>query len=375
MLDPGVLSILEAVGTYGPDVRAYRALGNIGVVAQGDLLIFNYTKRATYAGTWNDVELASRGLIVHWPTATIAALAFPKFFNLNERPETQLLALPDGPCEITEKMDGSLGILYRTPDGPAIATRGSFGSPQAQWATRHLHEQHDLSGLPDDITLLFEIIYPGNTDGPVLRYGATEALYLIGARRFDGYDYGYAELAKLAEEFGFPLVARFQAQSIAELVPLAETYSGIEGWVVRFANGLRVKVKTLEYLALHRLAVSVTPGHVRDLLLQGSQDFEAFVVNLPDEFQREAQTIAAALLARVEADAQRIEAIFHGPLAAYAEAVRLHGNVARKDFALAVKANYAGDATYLFSLLDERDIRRLLLRAMPLAEPERDEVE
>lgn len=165
MHHPGVLTILDAVRTLGPDVGAYKALGNIAVAAQDDLLLFNYTPLAVYANTWNDVELVSHGLIVHWPTATLAALPWSKFFNLNERPETQLGALPSGACEITEKLDGSLGILVRTPDGPAITTRGSFASPQARWATTHLLSRYDVRDLPEDITLLFEIVYPDNLKG------------------------------------------------------------------------------------------------------------------------------------------------------------------------------------------------------------------
>jgi hypothetical protein len=38
-------------------------------------------------------------------------------------------------CVVTDKLDGSLGILYPTPDGHAIATRGAFVSEQALHAT------------------------------------------------------------------------------------------------------------------------------------------------------------------------------------------------------------------------------------------------
>ncbi|HKB49464.1 MAG TPA: RNA ligase, partial [Ktedonobacterales bacterium] len=363
-----VLTLLDAVRANGPDVRAYKALGNLSVAAQGELLLFNYTPLAVYTGAWNDVEVVSRGLIIHWPTATVAALPFPKFWNLNERPETRLETLPDGSCEITEKLDGSLGILVRLPDGPAVATRGSFASRQAQWATAHLRARHNLRSLPEDVTLLFEIVYPDNPDGPILRYGDTEALFLIGARRFDGHDSGYGELEALAAAYGFPLAPRFDALGIAELAPLAATYTGIEGWVVRFEGGLRVKVKTEEYLRLHRLVSNVSPGRIQEMLLQeGAPAFQAFVVNLPDEFQREAEAYAHAMLAYVDREAARLRAIFKGPLAPYAVEVRAQGPSARKAFALAVKAAYAADATYLFALLDGRDIRPSLLRAMDLA--------
>ena len=49
----------------------------------------------------------------------------------------------DAPVEVTDKMDGSLGILYRRPDGVcAIATRGSFASDQALEANKIWSESY-----------------------------------------------------------------------------------------------------------------------------------------------------------------------------------------------------------------------------------------
>jgi RNA ligase len=152
VLSEGVTTILDAVSRWGPDLRAYKALGNIAVAVepQAELLLFNYTARATYENTWNAVEVVSRGLIVHWPSAQLAALPFPKFFNVGQRSETALDALGahSGPVEVTSKLDGSLGILFRRPDGFAIATRGAFASPQALWAIQHIRAHYDLSALP-----------------------------------------------------------------------------------------------------------------------------------------------------------------------------------------------------------------------------------
>ena len=366
MLHPGIQSILAAVRAHGPDTQAYKALGNIYAARQDDLLIFNYTPLAVFGSVWNDVELVSRGLIVHWPTATLRALPFPKFFNLDERPDTRLDALPAGPFEVTEKLDGSLAIHYRAADGPAIATRGSFTSPQARWATAHLRAHHDLTGLPEDVTLLFEIIYPDNPEGPVLRYGATEDLFLIGARRSDGHDYGYDELERFANHYAFRLPRRVVVAHPRDLLPLRATEKNVEGCVERFANGLRVKVKTEDYLWLQRLATECTPARIRDRLLLDAATWDAFLLNLPDELQREAGAHATRIFSAVDAEEARIRAIFSGPLALYADDVAQRGPAARKAYALAVSATYAADAKYLFALLDGKDIRLPLLRALEL---------
>src|SRR5258708_3429749 len=160
----GIETILEAVKRYGPYPNLYKELGFIRVVRHDTepYLLFNYTEEAMFKNTWNDVERVSRGLIVNYLTYELVALPFTKFFGLEQQPETSLLNLPSSECEVTAKMDGSLGILYWCSDGPAIATRGSFTSDQAIWATKFLRERFDLSGLDRDITLLFEIIYPEN---------------------------------------------------------------------------------------------------------------------------------------------------------------------------------------------------------------------
>jgi RNA ligase len=351
---PGITELLAAVRAWGSDTVAYKALGDIYAARKGDLLLFNYTARAAYGRRWNAVERVCRGLIVHAPTATVRARPFDKFFNLGEMPETQPDALPPGPVEVTAKMDGSLGILYwpdDSADQPAIATRGSFASEQAAWATGHLRARYDLRDLPRDVTLLFEIIYPANRI--VLNYGGMEALVLLGARRLDGTEYPYPDLAALGGRFGFPLVPEIRAETLADLLPLVETSSGSEGWVVRFANGLRVKIKTAEYLRLHRARYSLTPETVRTALL--ADQWEAFLLALPEEFHAESRDLLAAVEARVAAEVARLETVFAAAQAAAPDP-------SRKTFALHVQAHYAADAGYLFELWQGKPLRPLILR-------------
>src|SRR5258708_39711463 len=98
------------------------------------LIIVNYTPRVQFGRLWDDVTMACRGLVLRvdqpWPDSTriedVVALPFAKFFNVGETGEG-----PSSPVtEITEKLDGALGILYRLNGDYAIATRRSFPSPQ-----------------------------------------------------------------------------------------------------------------------------------------------------------------------------------------------------------------------------------------------------
>jgi RNA ligase len=74
------------------DIAAFRmreAQGLINCISHptDDLLLWNYTTKCQFAQAWDEVTVQARGLITR-SDGTIVALAFPKFFNLSERPET-----------------------------------------------------------------------------------------------------------------------------------------------------------------------------------------------------------------------------------------------------------------------------------------------
>lgn len=125
--------------------------------------ILNYSELAAYSRTWDEVTLQCRGLIVDDQNEVIAR-PFPKFFNDGEHDGDRLPQLDlSAPVEVTDKLDGSLGILYPNEGEWAIATRGSFESDQAKWATRHYEDEYADHFTPQPgYTYLFEIIYKAN---------------------------------------------------------------------------------------------------------------------------------------------------------------------------------------------------------------------
>src|SRR5579885_481968 len=137
-----------------------------------DLIIWNYTAKAQYEKHWTEETMMCRGLITT-SAGEIVARPFPKFFNYEEY-EGQI---PKEPFTVTEKMDGSLGILYFVDGKPAIATRGSFTSEQAIRATAILRERYEHFPFSPHYTYLFEIIYPGNRI--VVDYGKMDDLVLL----------------------------------------------------------------------------------------------------------------------------------------------------------------------------------------------------
>lgn len=226
---------------------------------RGDLRIYSYVN---WCKTWNDITLNSRGIILNRRTGEITARPFPKFFNLNQTENTQERDLPwsDG-FRIFRKYDGWLGILYRD-DGYRIATRGSFKSIGALWATEFL-KRYNLEGLLDEATLLFEII--SSETKIVVNYGDTEDLILLAAyNRHTGEEYSREQVEEWSKQFGFTVARSYTQEQLMHCKWQLQTTPGdeLEGYVIRFNNGLRVKMKSDDYFRRSALLAGLTPLNI-----------------------------------------------------------------------------------------------------------------
>jgi hypothetical protein len=176
------------------------------------LKVLCYTQATQFAGKWNGVTKTCRGLIVRDPSgdfaqAEIVQRPWRKFYTLSQiqgengntgwalgdeeegapSVESEIAKLDfSAPAEVLDKVDGSLGILYRAPDGlPAFSTKGSFVSDQAQNYTQKLRnnvnmlgEAESLLDAKEDKTFLFELVGPENRI--VINYDE-EDIVLLGA--------------------------------------------------------------------------------------------------------------------------------------------------------------------------------------------------
>jgi RNA ligase len=238
---------------------------------EAELFIYNYTPRVQYDKLWNEITLQTRGLIMD-AEMNVIAKPFGKFFNLEEHQPNEI---PQLPFEVFDKLDGSLGILYWLNDKPFIATRGSFESEQSQHATELLYNKyiHTFEKFDRNKTYLFEIIYPQNRI--VVDYGAMDDLILLTV--IDN-----ATGNESIEELGFPIVKRFDGiNDLMHLKTLEEENK--EGFVVRFKNGLRVKMKFAEYVRLHRIITGVSNVAIWEYLKEG-KSFDELLQKVPDEF-------------------------------------------------------------------------------------------
>lgn len=302
-----------------------------------ELFIYNYSPRAQYDRLWNEATMSARGLILD-AEYNIVARPFRKFFNIEEHEAHEM---PNLPFNVFDKLDGSLGILYWVNGMPFIATRGSFESPQAIIGTQILYDRY-LSLcqmiLPNQQTFLFEIIYPDNRI--VIDYGKKEDLILLAVLdNATGKDIHIPDI-------GFPIVKRYDGvKDYRQLKQRNEDNK--EGFVIKFENGFRIKIKYEEYVRLHRIVTNVSNRviweHLRD-----KQPLDEMLDRVPDEFYNWVKDTSTQLQSEFDDLFQWAQDIFDTASASQS----------RKEYALwATSQKYP---SLLFGLLDKRDISPLI---------------
>lgn len=319
-----------------------------------ELWILNYTEKAAYEGYWNNVTLNCRGLIIG-PFCDIVARPFPKFFNYGQVgcPEIDL----DEPAIVTDKMDGSLGILYKNPDigRYAIATRGSFVSAQAAKATEILRNKYPSFKPFGGWTYLFEIVYPENRI--VCDYRGMEDLVFLGAVVIETGESRGPQFANLLAWPG-PVAEVFEYQTMREALA-AKPREGKEGFVVHLLDSdVRVKIKQEDYIALHRIVTGLNARSVWQAMLTNSLD--QLIEQIPDEFHEFIRGVESDILLEVESGVRMSIREFDSIL-------RNVQPTSKKDFAMVAK-----DFRYswaLFNLWDGKDIYQQFLE---LAKPAHD---
>lgn len=239
------------------------------------IYILNYTEHAQFDREWNEVTLQCRGLIVD-QNNVIVARPFDKFFNYGE-PNADVIELGDY-VDVTDKMDGSMGILWQYQGQQGIATRGSFVSDQAIHATKLWNEKYKIDGsLSDNWTYLFEIIYPENRI--VLDYGDRDELVLLGARNITN---GSVLLPERLPEWRWGKTTTFHFASLSEALA-APPRANAEGYVISTPAGARIKVKQEDYIALHKIVTGLTKRRVWENMKNG-MTLEQMCEIVPDEW-------------------------------------------------------------------------------------------
>ena len=230
------------------------------------LTILTYTKECQVKHIWNAATEKCRGLIID-DDLNIIARPFKKFYNYEE------LVADNVPIDkylnknmkfdAYDKLDGSLGIMYWIGDTPYIATKGSFDSEQALHATEILHTKYrnTWDKLDRNKTYLFEIIYPD--DLHVVTYKGVDDIFLIGVLDTEDENTEYD-----IESYSYLFKTTKKYTGVEDWESLRTQIDGTnrEGFVIRFADGFRMKLKYEDYWTLHYLKSGFSEKNIYNAL-------------------------------------------------------------------------------------------------------------
>ena len=310
--------------------------------------IYKYSQACTYSASWNEVTIASRGLILHDETGEIIARPFPKFFNYSEGKTPSELMVGD--IHVTEKLDGSLGLSFINPNGELeITTAGGFQSEQAAHATKVYNERYKGKWEPrEGYTYLWEIIYPENRI--VVDYGDEDDIYLLGAVEIaTGKNLTVDEIP----EWKWKKATTYDGFDAMEKVVNAPDRENREGFIVTFKEtGVKIKIKHENYVQLHRIMTGISERSIHSLLASGGKSqLDEIKQTAPEEFTDFINKAVHKLEKQYTKEASRITTI-------YDELVKsLPADAGQKEFALAVQQHVPKElSNHMFSMRSGRGL-------------------
>ena len=252
------------------------------MVIGDDLTSFCYMISApdTFNTAW---ARECRGIVFNNKSGAVVARPLHKFFNVNEREQTQLHALDwTKVVRVMDKLDGSMIHTVANENGVRLKSKKSFNSDVALAATDWLNSAVGENTrkfcshvVERNCTAIFEWTSP---TARIVVYYPQEELRLLHIRNNMTGEYLDKEIiTSLVKEFNISAVTEptfnVPAEKLGEhLIELAKTVEGIEGWIVQFENGDMVKLKTDWYLKRHHVMTFMRERDVAEMALNEELD-------------------------------------------------------------------------------------------------------
>lgn len=224
---------------------------------------FNFSNKCFFNKAWDDINVKARGLFVK--DNNVVARSYNKFFNIGERPETEMDSLHENivfPVCAYVKSNGFLAMISADPaeDGKLfIASKSTNEGDFAEYirkivrVTMTAAQQKEFAEYlrKNDCTAVFECIDPIH-DPHIVEYSHPHLVLLDLV--YNDFDYSHAEyntLLDVAGHFGFyckvlsKVIANWQ--EFEAFIDKWAARANIEGFVFEDADGFMVKYKTPWY--------------------------------------------------------------------------------------------------------------------------------
>ena len=233
-----------------------------------------------------------RGIVFDSKTGRILRRPFHKYFNVNERPETQQNLVSVLYSSINVKMDGSMIAPFLTPNGTLLFATRMGVSDTAKKAQVYIESLPE--GQRDRIyemirhayhlqyTPIFEFCAPNSQI--VLKYDNPSLTTLAMRHLVTGEYYDEIQVDKFSGHYGVPMVQQYEFNTdrpVSELIEHIRDKSHIEGIVVRQTNDSFWKLKCEWYVNIHRNIEGIR--FEKDLVkLILNNQIDDVIPNLPD---------------------------------------------------------------------------------------------
>lgn len=257
-------------------VQSMRQNRNIYEKSFGRVSSFNFTRQAFENAAWDSIVNKARGLYIDTVDFKVVARAYDKFFNINERPETQFSNLRyklQFPVSVYVKENGFLGIVGWNPetDDLLITSKSSPTGDFSGYLAKALHSiygEETMKKIRDyvkehEVSFVFECCDMEH-DPHIIEYPESKVVLLDVIKNQVKYEkMPYDELVTLAKEVG--LVVKEKAYEIEswedffvwyhEVISEDYKYNGehIEGFVIEDSIGYMTKLKLHYYKFWKRL--------------------------------------------------------------------------------------------------------------------------
>jgi len=275
-----------------------------------------------------------RGLVLHSETFDVVAKGFDRFFNEGEAYELTKDFDWTRPVDVRTKEDGSYINLFRFDEKVFITTRGSWADGECgfsgkTWAEIVLElfpSQLNPADIPPGVNMIFELCTVHNK---VVRSYPEPKLVLLGIT-IHGVEMDPMEVDAFAFTWDISRPEKFLCGSIEAVQELIGEKSANdptwEGLVLRDANGMRLKVKSATYVALHHMRGEgdnlFNPKYIIPFILKGEcEEVLTYFPEIEEKLNEVGEAVGALWL----------------ELSQYFSKVGSQGITDQKEFALAVK--------------------------------------
>jgi len=306
----------------------------------------------------NAMRRECRGLIFG-PDGALMSRPFHKFFNVNEREETQMHKIELGlPHVIMEKMDGSMIRPLIVNGCLRLATKMGV-TEVAMAAEAYLASRKDSGEIMNwmercvkiGLTPIFEFIAP--TNQIVISYSEPD-LVLLAIRHNETGNYLVEQNSTPSGLTRVPVYGSVEG-NLADYIARARLQENREGDIIRFADGHMLKIKNDWYVRIHKTMDKIRyDRHIVELIL--NEEVDDAIPMLPQHEADRVREFEGRFALRLRSLVEGYERYYNSVVSSGLDRKRY-----AQEWMPTIKDNDSFAPNYVFGRFGDRDGRKMII--------------